>query len=80
MGVKSPQWIVVEVGMNLKLIDERKSNSELMTQRYNMRKKIEEELDKNSRRSRNKLKNLRCEAAKRKKTVMQKNKNKLKNT
>ena len=78
MGGKSPEWKVVEICMNLKLIDERKSNSELMTQRYNMRKKIEEELGKNSRRSRNKLKNLRCEAARRKKTVMMKNETKLK--
>ena len=37
------------------MIDERKNNGQLETARYKMRKKIEEELGKNSRRARNKV-------------------------
>ena len=77
-GENSPEWQIVKICMNLKLIDERKKNSELVTLRYNMRKKIEEESGKNSRKSRNRIKNLRCEAARRKKTMMKKYEEKLK--
>ena len=63
--------------MNLKSIDERKTNSELVTVRYNLRKKLEETHGKNTRRNRNIMKNLRYAAAGRKKTVMKKNEAKL---
>ena len=76
-GDKSPEWQIVKVCMNLKLVDERKTNSELVSLRYNLRKKLENALGKNSRKARNRIKNLRCEAARRKKQVMTKNEEKL---
>ena len=72
-GENSPEWQVVKVCMNLKMIDERKTNSELTTERYNLRKKLEEKHGKNSRKTRNLLKKLRQEASRVKKTVMKKN-------
>ena len=77
-GKDSPEWKIVKLCMELKMIDERKNNGQLETARYKMRKKIEEELGKNSRRARNKVKNLRQEAARRKAVVMKKNEEKLK--
>ena len=76
-GDKSPEWQIVKICMNLKLLDERKKNSELVTMRYNLRKNLEETLGKNSRKARNRVKKLRCEAARRKKTVMKKYEEKL---
>ena len=78
-GVNSPEWAVVKACMNLKIIDERKTNSSLVSRRYDLRKKIEEESGKNTRKTRNKLKNLRFAAAARKKTMMKKNEAKLTN-
>ena len=77
-GVNSPEWQVVKLCMELKMIDERKHNSKLVTKRYSMRKNIEENFGKNSRRSRNIMKILRLEAARRKSTMMKKNEAKLK--
>ena len=76
-GEKSPEWQIVKICMDLKLKDERKKNAELVTERYNLRRKIEETLGRNTRRTRNKIKNLRTEAARRKKTVMTKYEDKL---
>ena len=56
--------------MQLKMLDERKVNKELLGQKYKYRKEIEEENDKNSRRSRNAMKKLQKEAAKKKKEIM----------
>ena len=63
-GAKSLEWQVVKACMQLKMIDERKVNKELLGLKYKARKEIEEEYGKNSRRARNKMKNLRKEAAK----------------
>jgi hypothetical protein len=52
-GEKSPEWQVVKAGMQLKMLDERKVNKELLRLKYKYRKEIEEEYGKNSRRSRN---------------------------
>ena len=57
-GSNSPEWKIVKLCMNLKLIDARKVNSKLEGERYKMRKTIEDEYGKNSRRSRNTMKNL----------------------
>ena len=76
-GESSPEWQIVKTCMVLKLIDERKNNSKLMTIRYNLRKMIDEKFGRNSRRSRNKVKNLRIEATRRKKKVMLKYEEKL---
>ena len=77
-GVKSPEWQVVRVCMRLKMIDEKRVSNELLGLKYKVRKEIEQEYGKNSRRSRNMIKNLRKEAAKAKKEAMTKNKTKMK--
>ena len=77
-GTSSPEWRIVKLCMELKMIDERKINSKLETARYNIRKKIEEQFGKNSRRSRNLIKKLRQEASKNKVNIMKKNEAKLK--
>ena len=53
-------------------------NSELLKLKYKVRKKIEEDFGKNSRRGRNMVKNLRKEAAKAKREAMMKNEAKMK--
>ena len=60
------------------MIDERKSNSKLVSERYEVRKKIEDMHGKNSRKSRNIVKNLRQGAARRKSEIMKKYEVKLK--
>ena len=60
------------------MIDERNINGNLESDRYKMRKNLEELFGKNTRRSRNAVKNLRQGAARRKKMMMQKYKAKLK--
>ena len=49
--------------MNLKMIDEKMTNSSLESERYSARKQIEETYGKNSRKTRNIVKKLRCEAS-----------------
>ena len=71
-GAKSIEWQVVKACMQLKMIDEKKVSKELLGLKYKARKEIEEEYGKNSRRTRNMLKNLRKEAAKVKKEAMMK--------
>ena len=39
-GKKSPEWKIVKLCMNLKMIDERQVNSKLETEKYNMRQMI----------------------------------------
>ena len=58
-GKKSPESKIVKLCMDLKMIDERKVNARLETEKYKMKKKIEELMGKNSRRMRNTIKNLR---------------------
>ena len=77
-GEKSPEWQVVKACMKLKMLDESKVNKELLGQKYKYRKDIEEEYGKNSRRSRNPMKKLHKEAAKKKKEMMKKYEEKLK--
>ena len=77
-GKKSPEWKVVKLCMELKMLDERKVNARLETAKYKMRKKLEDQLGKNSRKLRNLIKNLRHEAARNKSEVMKKNEDKLK--
>ena len=77
-GRESPEWKVVKLFMELKMIDERKVNSKLETAKYKMKKKIEEISGKNSRRTRNLVKKLRQEAARNKSTIMKKYEQKLK--
>ena len=50
-GRDSPEWKVVKLCMELKMIDERKVNSKLETTKYDVRKKIDEIYGKNSRKS-----------------------------
>ena len=69
-GKKSPEYKVVKLCMELKMIDERKTNATLETERYKFRKQIEEEYGKNSRRARNLVKKLRQHAGEAKKTKM----------
>ena len=64
--------------MQLKMIYERKVSKELLGLKYKARKEIEEEYGKNSRRTRNMMKNLRKEAAKVKKEAMMKYEQKMK--
>ena len=64
--------------MKLKMIDEKRVYDELLRLKYKVRKKIEEECGKNSRRCRNQIKKLRKEAGSRKREVMQKNEAKMK--
>ena len=77
-GVKSPEWQVVKLCMKLKVIDKRKLNVDLLRLKYKVRKKIEEEAGKNTRRTRNAIKKLRSEAAKAKREAMRKNEVKMK--
>ena len=77
-GKKSPEWKIVKLCMILKMIDERQVHSEMETERYNLRKKIEEILGKNTKKTRNIVKKMRQEAARSKSTVMKKNEEKLK--
>ena len=77
-GRDSPEWKVVKLCMELKMIDERKINSKLESERYRMRKMIEDMHGKNNRRSRNIVKNLRQGAARRKSMMMKKYEAKLK--
>ena len=72
-GKKSPEWQIVRLCMKLKMIDEKKVNTDLLRLKYRVRKKIEEEFGKNNRRGRNMIKNLRKEAAKAKINAIQKN-------
>ena len=69
-GEKSPEWQVVKVCMQLKMIDEKKVSRDLLGSKYRMMREIEDEHVKNSRKSRNIVKNLRKEAAKAKKEAM----------
>ena len=78
-GTTSPEWRIVKLCMELKMIDERKLNSELETERYEARKKIEIVYGKNSRKARNIVKKLRQEAGRHKVMIMKKNEEKLKN-
>ena len=77
-GEKSLEWQVVKVCMKLKMIDETKVSKELESLKYKVRKDIEELHGKNSRKSRNIVKNLRKEAAKAKKRSMMKYEAKMK--
>ena len=77
-GSKSPEWQIVKLCMKLKMIDERKVNAGLESERYNLRKKIEENFGKNTRRARNLVKNLRQEAARTKSFQMKKYEDKMK--
>ena len=49
-GKKSPEWKIVKLCMNLKMIDERQVNSKLETEKYNLRQTISDILGKNSKR------------------------------
>ena len=64
--------------MKLKMIDERKMNAKLESMKYSMRKQIKDEYGKNSRRSRNLVKNLRKEAGRSEMMAMRKNESKMK--
>ena len=77
-GRDSLEWKIVKLCMELKMIDERKVNSQLETARYIVRKKIEDTYGKNTRRARNAVKKLRQESAKNKSTIMKKYEEKLK--
>ena len=69
-GKTCPEYKIVKLCMDLKMIDERKTNSQLETERYKFRKRLEDEYGKNSRRSRNTIKKLRQYAAEQKKIKM----------
>ena len=60
------------------MIDKRKINSKLESMKYSMRKKIDDDFGKNSRRTRNVVKTLRNEAARTKSTLMKKHEEKMK--
>jgi hypothetical protein len=77
-GTKSAEWQIVKLCIKLKIIDKRKVFSELLGQKYKVRKKIEEEYGKNNRRGRNMIKNLREEATKAKLEALRKNDIKMK--
>ena len=77
-GISSPEWKIVKLTMDLKMIDERMLNSKLVTERYEARKTIEEQNGKNSRRSRNIIKKLRQDAGRHKVIIMKKHEEKLK--
>ena len=77
-GKDSPEWEVVRLCMKLKMIDERKLNAQLETQKYKVKKMIEEDFGKNNRKGRNMIKNLRKEAARTKAEVMKKYEAKMK--
>ena len=63
--------------MNLKMIVERRVKGKLETNRYKEIRKIEDEYGKNSRRSRNTMKNMRQHAARHKKMIMENYEDKL---
>ena len=65
--------------MELKMMDERMLNSKLVTERYDAKKKIEEQYGKNSRRARNTIKKLRQDAGRHKVMILRKHEDKLKN-
>ena len=77
-GKKSPEWKIVKLCMELKMIDERKVNARLESERYKLRKNLEDLFGKNSRKVRNIVKNLRQTAARNKSEIMKKNEEKLK--
>ena len=78
-GTTSPEWKIVNVCMALKMIlDERRLNSKLETEKYEAREKIEKVLGKNSRKARNIVKKLRQDAARHKVILMKKHEEKLK--
>ena len=77
-GEKSPEWAIVKLCMKLKMIDERKVNAKLESERYSIRKRIEETYGKNTRKARNVVKTLRQEASRTKSTQMKKYEEKMK--
>ena len=77
-GKKSQEWKIVKLCMSLKMIDERQVHSELETERYIMKKAIEDVLGKNTKKARNLVKKIRQEAARAKSTMMMKHEEKLK--
>ena len=77
-GKSSPEWQIVRACMNLKMINEKMTNSSLESERYSTRKQIEEAYGKNSRKSRNIVKKLRCEASRTKSRLMKKHEAKMK--
>ena len=77
-GKQCPEFRVVKLCMELKMIDERKVNKALVSERYKFRKKVEDEFGKNSRRARNMVKKLRQYAARYKKMTMTNHEGKLK--
>ena len=77
-GKKCPEYRIVKLCMDLKMIDERKVNGKLKSEWYDARKRIDDEYGKNSRRSRNIVKKLRQHAASHKMMIMRKNEDKLK--
>ena len=77
-GKKSPEWGIVKLCMALKMIDERKVNSKLESEKYKMKKKMEDMFGRHSRKMRNIVKKLRQAAARNKSEIMQKNEEKLK--
>ena len=76
-GKKCPEYRIVKLCMNLKMIDERRVKGKLETNRYKEIRKIEDEYGKNSRRSRNTMKNMRQHAARHKKMIMENYEDKL---
>ena len=62
-GKGSPEWKIVRLCMDLKMIDERKIKSQLESLKYKVRKQIEDEYGKNNRRTRNIVKKLRNHAS-----------------
>ena len=78
-GSKSPEWKIVKLCMELKMIDEKKVNCKLENVRYKMRKTLEDTFGKNIRKTRNIVKKFRQEAAKNKSEIMKKYEEKLKN-
>ena len=72
-GKKCPEYRIVKLCMNLKMIDELRVKGRLESNRYKEIRKIEDEYGKNSRRSRNIGKTPRKEAARSKVIAMRKN-------
>ena len=64
--------------MNLKMIDEKMTNSSLETEKYSTRKQIDKAFGKNSRKTRNIVKKMRCEAGRAKSRLMRKHEAKMK--
>ena len=77
-GKSSPEWQIVRACMNLKMIDEKMTNSSLETEKYSTRKQIDGAFGKNSRKTRNIVKKMRCEAARSKSRLMKKHEAKMK--